>query len=222
MGALQTRGDYPLIKIYIARHGETTWNVEGRIQGRSDPDLSPKGVAQSLALLEQLKGRPISAIYTSTLQRSILTAQPIARFLSLPIQKQPGLDEIAFGILEGKQILDSDGEVKSEWERFKENRFTYHIPGGENYTDVINRIRPFVEKILQNHKGEEILIVGHRVVNQMLIGFLMDYPPEEMLKIQQSNGCFYLIKKNDETKVFHYLHGEVREGFLSESPIKIV
>jgi broad specificity phosphatase PhoE len=219
---LQTRSDTPLIKIYIARHGETTWNVEGRIQGRSDPDLSPKGVAQSLALLEQLKDRPISAIYTSTLQRSILTAQPIAKFLSLPIQKQPELDEIAFGILEGKQILDSDGEVKSEWERFKENRFTYHIPGGENYTDVINRIRPFVEKILQNHKGEEILIVGHRVVNQMLIGVLMDYPPEEMLKIQQSNGCFYLIKRNGETKVFHTIHGEVREGFLSESPIKIV
>ena len=219
---LQTRSDTPLIKIYIARHGETTWNVEGRIQGRSDPDLSPKGVAQSLALLEQLKGRPISAIYTSTLQRSILTAQPIARFLSLPIQKQPELDEIAFGILEGKQILDSDGEVKSEWERFKKNRFTYHIPGGENYTDVINRIRPFAEKVLQNHKGEEILIVGHRVVNQVLIGVLMDYPPEEMLKIQQSNGCFYLLKKNGETKVFHTIHGEVREGFLSESPIKIV
>jgi broad specificity phosphatase PhoE len=195
--------------------------VEGRIQGRSDPDLSPKGVAQSLALLEQLKDRPISAIYTSTLQRSVLTAQPIASHFGLSIRRQPELDEIAFGILEGKQILDSDEEVKSEWERFKENRFTYHIPKAENYTDVINRIRPFVEKILQNHKGEEILIVGHRVVNQMLIGALMNYPPEEMLKIQQSNGCFYLIEKNAETKVFHYNHGEVREGFLSESPIKM-
>jgi broad specificity phosphatase PhoE len=211
-----------LIKIYIARHGETTWNVEGRIQGRSDPDLSPKGHAQSQTLLEQLKGRPLSAIYASTLKRSVLTGQPIANYLGLAIQRQPELDEIAFGILEGKQILDFDEEVRREWERFKEDRFTYHIPGGENYTDVINRIRPFVEKILQNHKGEEILIVGHRVVNQMLIGVLMDYPPEEMLKIQQSNGCFYLIKKNGETKVFHTVHGEVREGFFSDSPIKMV
>ena len=172
-------------------------------------------------MLEQLKDRPISAIYTSTLQRSILTAQPIANHFGLSIRRQPELDEIAFGILEGKQILDSDGEVKSEWERFKENRFTYRIPGGENYTDVINRIRPFVEKILQNHKGGEILIVGHRVVNQMLIGALMDYPPEEMLKIQQSNGCFYLIQKNDETRVFHTINGEMREGGLSDSPINV-
>ena len=210
-----------MIRIYIARHGETTWNVEGRIQGRSDPDLSPEGYAQSRALLEQLKGRPISAIYTSTLKRSFLTAQPIASHLGLPIRRQPELDEIAFGILEGKKILASEGEVKSEWERFKENPFTYRIPKAENYTDVMNRVRPFVEKILQNHKGGEILIVGHRVVNQMLIGVLMDYPSEEMLKIQQSNGCFYLIQKNDETRVFHAINGEMREGVLSDSRIRV-
>jgi broad specificity phosphatase PhoE len=203
-----------LIQIYIARHGETTWNVEGRIQGRSDPDLSPKGVAQSLALLEQIKDRPISAIYTSTLQRSIHTAQPIAKFLNLPIQKQPELDEIAFGIMEGVQVSSFNEELKREWERFKENRFTYHIPGAENYTDVANRLRPFKEKILRDHAGQEILIIGHMIVNRFLIGMLLEYPLEEMLKIQQSNGCFYLIRRNGETKVFHYIHGEVREGFL--------
>jgi broad specificity phosphatase PhoE len=211
-----------LIRIYIARHGETTWNVEGRIQGRSDPGLSPDGYAQSRALLEQLKDRPLSAIYTSTLKRSILTAQPIANHFGLPLQKQPELDEIAFGILEGKRILDPDGDVRSEWERFKENCFTYRIPGGENYTDVMNRIRPFVEIILQNCRGEEILIVGHRVVNQMLIGVLMDYPPDEMLKIQQSNGCFYLVQKNGEPRVSYPINGQMREGFLSASPNRMV
>jgi len=210
-----------LIRIYIARHGETMWNVEGRIQGRSDPGLSPDGYAQSRALLEQLKDRPLSAIYTSTLRRSILTAQPIASHFGLPVREQPELDEIAFGILEGKQILGSDGEVKSEWERFKENRFTYRIPGGENYTDVMNRVGPFMEMILQNRKGEEILIVGHRVVNQMLIGVLMDYFPEEMLKIQQSNGCFYLVQKNGEPRIFYPVNGEMREGFLSGSPVSV-
>jgi len=204
-----------LIRIYVARHGETTWNAQGRIQGRSDPGLSPEGYAQSRALLEQLKGRAISAVYTSTLKRSILTAQPIADHFGLSLHKQPELDEIAFGILEGKPFLDSDGEVRREWERFKENRFGYRIPGGENYTDVTNRIRPFVETILQNHRGEEILVVGHRVVNQMLIGLLMDYAPQEMLTMQQSNGCFYLVEKNGEAKVFYPSNGEMREGFLS-------
>jgi broad specificity phosphatase PhoE len=206
-----------LIKIYIARHGETTWNVEGRIQGRSDPDLSPKGYSQSLALLEQLKDRPISAIYTSTLRRSILTAQPIARYLNRPLQKHLELDEIAFGILEGKQFLSLNEEIRGEWEKFIKDRYTYRFPQAENYTDVTNRIGPFAEKILQNHKGEEILIVGHRVVNQMLIGILLELPVEKILKVQQGNDCLYLIQRNDETKVFHYINGEAGEGLLIEN-----
>jgi probable phosphoglycerate mutase len=192
--------------------------VEGRIQGRSDPDLSPKGVAQSLELLEQLKDRPISAIYTSTLQRSILTAQPIAKFLNLPIQKQPELDEIAFGIMEGVQVLSLNEELRREWERFKENRFTYHIPGAENYTDVATRLRPFKEKILREHTGQEILIIGHMIVNRFLIGMLLEYPLEEIQRVEQHNGFVYLVERNGEARVSHFVDGEIREGFFSSSP----
>jgi len=203
-----------LINIYIARHGETTWNVEGKIQGRSDPDLSPKGYTQSLGLLEQLKERRLSAIYTSTLKRSVVTAEPIAKHLGLPIKKQPELDEIAFGILEGKLLFKFDEELKSEWERFKDHRFTYHIPGGENYTDVSSRLKPFMERTLRNHEGQEVLIVGHRVVNRLLIGMLLESPLEKVLEIEQTNDCLYLIQKNGETKVFHYIDGEVKEGLI--------
>jgi broad specificity phosphatase PhoE len=202
-----------LIKIYIARHGETIWNAEGRIQGRSDPGLNPKGYDQSLGLLKQLKDRPISAIYTSTLQRSIQTAQPIAKYLRLPIQKQSELDEIAFGILEGKEFFNFDEEVKIEWEKFKKDRFTYRIPGAENYTDVTIRVKPFVENIVKDYEGKEILVVGHRVVNLMLIGLLLELPLDKISKIEQTNDCIYLIVRNGETKVFHYMDGQVGEGF---------
>jgi len=138
-----------LIKIYIARHGETTWNAEGRIQGWSDPELSPLGYSQSLALLEHLKDRPLRAIYSSDLQRSYLTAQPIAKHLGLPILRQDELKEIGFGILEGKNLFQFDEELKNQWNRFKDDRFSYRIPGAENYADVANRLKPFMERILQ-------------------------------------------------------------------------
>ena len=188
--------------------------MEGRIQGRSDPELSPKGYAQSLALLEQIKERSVSAIYTSTLQRSILTAQPIANHLDLSIQKQPELDEIAFGIFEGRLLSRFDEELKSEWEQFKDHRFTYRIPGAENYTDVANRIKPFMERVLRNHEGQEVLIVGHRVVNRLLMGMLLKFPLEKVLEIEQTNDCLYLIQKNGDTKVFHYIDGEIKEGLI--------
>lgn len=188
--------------------------MEGRIQGRSDPGLSPKGQQQRLALLEQLKNRSLSAIYTSSLQRSILTAQPIAHHFGLPIQKESELDEIAFGILEGRNLYQFDEVTKSEWERFKDDRFNYRIPGAENYSDVADRIKPFMERTLRKHEGEEVLIVGHRVVNRLLIGMLMGFPMEWVLKIEQTHDCLYLIQRNDEVKVFHYMDGEVREGLL--------
>jgi alpha-ribazole phosphatase len=203
-----------MINIYIARHGETTWNEEGRIQGRSDPDLTLKGYTQSQALLDQLKDKPISAIYTSNLKRSFLTAGPIANHLGLPIQRRAELDEIAFGVLEGRALYQFDGMTKNEWERFKDDRFNYRIPGAENYTDVANRIKPFIEKTLRDHEGEEVLVVGHRVVNRLLIGMLMEYPLEWVLKIEQTHDCLYLIQKNSDAKVFHYLNGRVGEGIV--------
>ena len=209
----EKRGTF-LIQIYVARHGETTWNEEGRIQGRSDPGLSPKGVAQSLALRLHLKDRPLSAIYTSTRQRAILTAGPLANLLGLPIQSQPALDEMAFGILEGKIIHTFDEQLKSEWERFKNDRFAYRIPGAENYADVVSRLEPFVQRLLRDHEREEILIVGHKLANRLLIGLLMEYPTEKVLKIEQTNDLLYLIQRNGEAKIYHYMDGQIREGVV--------
>jgi broad specificity phosphatase PhoE len=188
--------------------------VEGRIQGRSDPDLSLKGQQQSLALLEQLKKQSLSAIYTSSLQRSILTAQPVANHFGLPIRKESELDEIAFGVLEGRNLYQFDEVTKSEWEKFKDDRFNYRIPGAENYTDVANRIKPFLDRILQSHGGQEVLIVGHRVVNRLLIGMLLEFPLEWVLKIEQTHDCLYLIQRGNEAKVFHYINGKVNEGIV--------
>jgi broad specificity phosphatase PhoE len=203
-----------LITIYVARHGETTWNAEGRIQGRSDPDLSHRGYQQTLELFEILKDRPISAIYTSTLKRTILTAEPISKHLGIPIQRDPELDEIAFGVLEGRNFLEMDDAVRAHWEKFRDNRWTYRITGAENYTDVAARVRPFKDKILQRHAGQEVLVVGHRVVNRMLLGFLLELPSEEVMKIEQTNDCLYSVRKNGGSKVCHYLNGGRGKGLI--------
>jgi broad specificity phosphatase PhoE len=203
-----------LIRIFVARHGETTWNAEGRIQGRSDPELSPKGCEQSLGLLGHLKTHSLSAIYTSTLQRSIATAEPTARYFNLSIRKQPELDEISFGILEGKMLLKPDEEIRREWERFKNDRWVYRIPGAENFADVANRVLPFYERILRHHQDQEILVVGHRVVNRLLIGMLLGFPLEEPPNFEQTNDMLYSIEKNGKTEILHYINGETGEGLV--------
>jgi len=206
-----------LITIYIARHGETTWNVERRIAGRSDPGLTPRGYEQSLNLLEQLKGQPISAIYTSTRQRTIHTARPLADSFGLPILMRAELDEMDFGTYEGKTPADLDDGGRREFQQYRENRLTFRFPGGEAYNDVAARLRPFATQILKSHDGQEILIVGHRGSNRMLIGWLLEIPLEEAVRIEQANDCLYLVERNAKPSVFHFLNGEKNEGLLFES-----
>lgn len=79
---------------------------------------------------------------------------------------------------------------------------------------MANRLKPFTERILRQHEGEEILIVGHRVVNRLLIGMFLEFPLEKTLKIEQTNDCLYLIERNREIKVVHYLDGVAKEGLL--------
>ncbi len=209
-----------MIKIYVARHGETTWNVERRIQGRSDPDLTPKGYEQGQALLQRLKDRPLSAIYTSSRQRAIHTAQPLAEYLGLPLRIQSELDEMDYGTYEGKRPVDLDDGGKKEFSRYRENRLTFRFPGGESFNEVAARVNSFAEKILKEHQGQEILTVAHRGSNRMLIGFLLDYPLEEAVKIEQANDCIYLIEKNDQSRVFCIMDGEMKEGLLFEAPME--
>ena len=203
-----------MTRIFVARHGETIWNAEGRIQGQSDPELSPKGYEQSQGLLGHLKTHSLSAIYTSTLQRSIVTAEPTARYFNLSIQKRHELDEISFGILEGKLLLKGDEETLREWEKFKNDRWAYRIPGAENYTDVAHRVLRFYGKILQQHRDQEILVVGHRVVNRLLIGMLLDYTLEEAPSFEQTNDMIYSILKNGKTEVRYYADGKTGEGLV--------
>ena len=169
-----------------------------------------------------MKDRPISAVYTSTLRRAILTARPVADHLGLPIQKRHELDEIALGIMEGMRFTDIEGKLKTEWERVREDRLIYHVPGAENYTDVSNRVKPFKEEILGDHQGQEILIVAHRGVNRMLLGLLLEFSLEEALEIEQTNDCLYLIERNGSPGASYYLNGEIREGFLRVGHVAIL
>lgn len=96
--------------------------------------------------------------------------------------------------------------------------FCLPYPGAENFTDVANRLRPFKEKILRDHTGQEILVIGHMIVNRFLIGMLLDYPLEEIQRTEQHNGFVYLVERNGEARVSHLIDGEIREGFFSSSP----
>ena len=133
------------MRIYMARHGETDWNVERRIQGSTDIPLNENGIRQAYSLSNYLERQlcaedhSLSSVFTSPLKRAKETAEIVGGELHLPVRVISGLEEMNFGVCEGKSWLEAKKEYPKELEAWEENKQFRRIPGGESYQDVLNR-----------------------------------------------------------------------------------
>ncbi len=150
-------------RIYFVRHGETDWNVQKRFQGQVDTDLNDNGRQQAHAIAQRLAGldEDFRALYSSPQKRAIQTAASIAATLGLAAQTDDNLKEINCGAWEG---LDSDGIEEAfpgQLAVWRANVDTYRMPGGESVRDVQVRGAMFYQRVLQEHRGEALIVVGH-------------------------------------------------------------
>ena len=183
---------------YIARHGQSEWNLAHRIQGQTNTQLSPLGLRQVKDLLRVLKDQPLTDIFTSNLDRSFKTAQPLARYLGLPIRRMESLNELAFGELEGKYLHDLDKQDRELWEWWMADPIRRKIPGGESYQDLFDRVGSFLAELEKPGDQKTILIVGHMRVNQVMMGCLADLPLNKATTIRQPNNWIYYYRKGSE------------------------
>ena len=146
----------------LARHGQTDWNAEGRIQGGTATMLSEEGLRQSQRLAARLADTPLAAIYSSDYSRASLTAEILAAPHSAPIQLEAGLRERSFGRWEGfsyEEIRASEPELFTHWQS---GAVDFRPPGGESVEDVAVRVLRFATVLKAQHSNDETaLIVGH-------------------------------------------------------------
>ncbi len=192
-GFVRERGPDCLI---IARHGETEWNAEARLQGQQDTALSVKGQNQTRRVAQLLKGLPITQVFSSPLKRCRETADSIAT----ANPGHPGvmtsdlLRETALGILEGElKAEQSTPELARHYEEFSQDEINYRIPGGENLRDVAARVGQFFAEraeILRNPGVQ--LVVGHRNLNKMILRHLLGLSYEDGFRVEQEHNRLYL------------------------------
>jgi probable phosphoglycerate mutase len=125
--------------LYLIRHGESTYNAEGRIQGQSDVALSELGRRQSAAVAEALATVPIDAVYSSPLHRAMETAQAIAAPHGLPVQSDPRLMEIDVGVFQDRLRSELADAYPLEFARWLGGDEDFAIPGGESRRQLANR-----------------------------------------------------------------------------------
>jgi len=159
----------PVTRVHIIRHGETTWNHEKRWQGHLDIPLSERGIQQARLLAEYLQTFPITAVYTSDLQRAAVTGRIIADVLSLQPRTDPRLREMNLGIFQGLTIGEIQSNYPHELLALRENWLDHQIEGGENRRMMQNRAYEMFEQIIEREQGPEVALVAHGGVVRVLL-----------------------------------------------------
>lgn len=149
-------------ELIVVRHGETHWNVEGRIQGYSaDSALTPRGLAQARAVGERLGGEGIEALFSSDLGRTRQTLQPIIDATGLAAGFDVLLRERSYGEFEGRTYAEIEREFPEAWLRFKSRDPHFALPGGESLAQFQERVVAAFGSVVQQAGGRRVAVVTH-------------------------------------------------------------
>lgn len=147
--------------LYLIRHGQTDWNVEGRWQGQSDVPLNKTGLAQAADMARSLQNDGLDAIYSSDLSRAADTAAALAQRTGLSVQYDPRLREIHQGEWQGLLVGDIRTRYGDAFQKRMLDPLNVAPPGGETVRQVKERVVAAVEEILSRHPDERVAIVSH-------------------------------------------------------------
>lgn len=147
--------------LWLVRHGQTDWNVEGRYQGQSDVPLNEAGRQQARDLAARLAGQHFEAVYSSDLARARETAEIVAAALGLPVRLDRRLREICQGEWEGLQVKDISGRFVKDVAHARENPLHSRAPGGESVGEVAARMAVAASDIAREHPGGRVLVFSH-------------------------------------------------------------
>jgi len=173
--------------IYLVRHGESYASKTPGILG-TDMDLTNSGVLHAKDLANWLKDSEIDLILTSNLKRAINTARVIHHFhkdKKLVLDKS--LNEKGYGDFENMPVPDFYKNHSKLAKQKKRDPFYFRHPGGENYEDLINRVKPIIDKITSN-----VLIVGHQHVNRAILGIILNL--EKITNITMEHDAIHKIE----------------------------
>jgi alpha-ribazole phosphatase len=164
---------------YLVRHGETEWNAENRICGRSDVPLSEAGRRQAKSLAERLKTIPFEALYSSPLKRALETARLISESVGLEPILDERLVELDYGQWEGKtlaEIMKNDPRTFRAWDA---DPGQLAPPGGESGLEAQQRVVSFLDFLAAKHPQGHVLVAFHKTVCRLAICHALGMSPSE-------------------------------------------
>ena len=174
--------------VYLARHGETVGNIEGRFCGHSETDLTPLGVAQARALGRRLNGLRFDGVYASDLSRAAKTAEyALEDHHGMAPVLDPAFREMHYGEWEsrvGREIGQESPALLADFFRCK----VQAAPGGESVQQLRTRTAAGLRNVVARHSDGTVLVVSHGNAIAAMLAELLAMPLESTWSFQLTNS----------------------------------
>ena len=182
-----------MTRFFLIRHGQTGWNREARFRGRVDIELDDAGMRQAEAAAERLAQCGAAAVYSSPLKRALMTAEPIARRIGLEVSPLEGINDMDFGVWEGRSVDEVREQDKELFDIWRKDPDRVRIPGGETLEEVRDRVAATVDDLAARHDDGTVLLVTHRVVCKVLLCHLLGLDNSHFWQIAQDTAAVSLF-----------------------------
>jgi len=176
--------------VILVRHGQTEWNEVERFRGRADVPLNETGLAQARATGRRIAAewRP-EAIFTSPLSRAVKTAEAIGEACALPVQVHLGLVDIDYGEWQGLTLDEAQARWPAAISAWLGAPHLARIPGGETLDALRVRAMAAVEQLVARHPEGTIVLVGHTVVNRVILLAVLGLGHDRFWRLRQDTGA---------------------------------
>ena len=180
-------------RLLLVRHGETPWNLDGRLQGSTDVDLSDKGREQARLAGRRLSTTAIDVAYSSNQSRARETAEIILEGRDVPLHAIPELRERSHGVFEGLTAKERRERYPEMFAASVLNNLDFAPIGGETFRQTNRRMAAWAQDFQDAHMDETVLVVGHGgTLRAAILGWL-DLPDHTTFRFVMANCGLSII-----------------------------
>ncbi|MGE5464779.1 MAG: histidine phosphatase family protein [Syntrophothermus sp.] len=206
-------------RLYLIRHGATPLSTEDRFSGAANVFLSEEGLAQAERLAIRLADDEIAAVYASPLDRTMQTAEAIARHHRLSVLQRDGLREISHGHWEGMTRKEVETQFPDEYSSWEADPFTFAPEGGESGISVLARALPVVREIVVSHKDKNIVVVSHKATIRLILSSLLGFDERGYRdRLDQAPACLNILDFKDPVHARLMLFNDI--SHYSDEPLR--
>jgi probable phosphoglycerate mutase len=209
-----------LTRIILIRHAEAEGNANRVFHGWTDAELTKKGHIQAGLVAERIKDTKIDVLYSSSMKRTLQTAQYISGIKNLPIIRTDKLKEINGGDWEGRAWHELPVLWPLEYDTWENKPHIHKMPNGESMEEFQMRLITEIQTIIEKNKGKNICIVTHGTAIKALICFFKECTLEEMLNVEWCDNTGVTVLCHKDGKYNFEMQGDASRLSKSTSTIE--